>query len=429
MPPRESANLVADADEAPRDALTVLPLALPLALARRIWGAQPCDLRLRCREVARGWRDALAEPCLWTELDLTAAGGVVAHVTPALLLAAAARARGHLERLTVTYGGALKDELLAVATANASTLRLLCLQGDNFIVEDDLKSLVRAVPQQCVIEASVSFKDPRPLLLNSPPYQAVRLRALQTSENDVGLLPAAMAAHPSLRELTLIGSGRVSFASLDALVDAALTLRLHKLDFFNCAVDSTTALALPRLLQANDALLEFSLSYARQLLDAQLAPQLADALHSNHTLTSLTLENVDFWHDADAAAELFGALIGHASLTSILLSLNRTDGGAGAVAGALYGALVAANAPLRMLDLMHNMLGDANLGPLVDALPRNTHLRELRCRGNAMSAAFMRERLMPALAANASLQKLDSGFAEANAFVAVRARAAAGARS
>ena len=72
MPPRCSAHPGATVDAELRDALTVLPLALPHALAQRIWRSLPCDARLRCREVCPAWRDALAEPRLWTELDLTA---------------------------------------------------------------------------------------------------------------------------------------------------------------------------------------------------------------------------------------------------------------------------------------------------------------------------------------------------------------------
>ena len=75
-------------------ALTVLPPSLPHELALRVCGALPCDTRLRSREVCRAWRDALAEPRLWTEVDLTPASGVTARLTPALLLAAAARASG-----------------------------------------------------------------------------------------------------------------------------------------------------------------------------------------------------------------------------------------------------------------------------------------------------------------------------------------------
>ena len=80
---QRSATPSADADETPRDALTVLPLALPHTLTLRIWGALPCDVRLRCREVCPAWRDALAEPRLWSEVDLTETSGIVARVTPA----------------------------------------------------------------------------------------------------------------------------------------------------------------------------------------------------------------------------------------------------------------------------------------------------------------------------------------------------------
>ena len=117
MPPRRSARLAARAtDVGPRDALTVLPLALPHALATRIWKSLPCDVRMRCREVARGWRDALAEPRRGVDLDLTAASGVVARVTPALLLAAAARAGGCLERLSLTYDRELQAALMVMVT-------------------------------------------------------------------------------------------------------------------------------------------------------------------------------------------------------------------------------------------------------------------------------------------------------------------------
>ena len=62
----------------------------------------------------------------------------------------------------------------------------------------------------------------------------------------------------------------------------------------------------------------------------------------------------------------------------------------------------------------------------MDALPRNSHLQELDCSDNPrMSDAFVRDRLMPALAANTSLQKLNSSSDEANQFIAARTAAAA----
>ncbi len=65
---------------------------------------------------------------------------------------------------------------------------------------------------------------------------------------------------------------------------------------------------------------------------------------------------------------------------------------------------MAANAPsLEELNIVECSLGDAGLGPLVDALASNTHLHTLRCFGNAWSDAFMHERLLPATRSNPSL--------------------------
>jgi hypothetical protein len=88
------------------------------------------------------------------------------------------------------------------------------------------------------------------------------------------------------------------------------------------------------------------------------------------------------------------------------LGLNRAGANFAACAAAL-GALVAANAPaLEEINLTYCYLGDAGLGPLVDALPHNTHLRTLNCQYNGISAAFARRRLLPAVRANTSLRKL-----------------------
>jgi hypothetical protein len=77
------------------------------------------------------------------------------------------------------------------------------------------------------------------------------------------------------------------------------------------------------------------------------------------------------------------------------------------------GALVTANAPaLRTLDVARCLLGDVGMAALVDALPHNTHLRTLKCAYNDLTEAFARNRLLPALQANASLRKLDLGIAE-----------------
>ena len=267
------------------------------------------------------------------------------------------------------------------------------------------------------------------MLRNEDPFQALRLRSLYVlghfmSANDGARLAVELAAHPWLRKLELVSTPFLALGTLAALVDAALALRLTRLALDECPLRPESAVALSRLLHDGDALRELSLSGGR-LLDAHAAALLADALRSNRTLTALALNGVDLWRHIDATSVLFGALVGHASLTSIFLQGNF-DGVAAAAAGTLLGALMTADSRLRVLDISRlNDLGDAGLGPLVDALPRNTHLRELRCSFNAMSAEFARNRLMPALAANTSPQKLDSGNDEADAFIKTRTAAAA----
>ena len=217
-------------------------------------------------------------------------------------------------------------------------------------------------------------------------------------------------------------------AAFDAVVDVAVTLRLTRLELFSCRVSPASIVALQRLLQVSDALRELVWSSAR-LHDTNVVPILTESLRSNRSLTSLSLKNASLWRNVDAAAALFGTLTGHAGLTSIAVSSNNAaEAGAAAAAGALLGALVAADAPqLCVLDISYNELGDIGLAPLVDALPHNTHLRELQCDRNAMSAEFARDRLMPALAANTGLRVLASLNAEADAFISARTAAMAAA--
>ena len=58
------------------------------------------------------------------------------------------------------------------------------------------------------------------------------------------------------------------------------------------------------------------------------------------------------------------------------------------------------------MALPYSALSDAGLGPLFFALPRNTHLRELRCWATGMSQAFARELVLPAEHVNTSLRLL-----------------------
>ena len=108
-------------------------------LVALIFQLVPVDSRLRCREVCRSWCAFLADPRLWRVCNLSAASGVVAERTPALLYAAAERAQGALEELDVTGWRGLfavevveeeeeedkLDTLLPVLHSNAGSLRVL----------------------------------------------------------------------------------------------------------------------------------------------------------------------------------------------------------------------------------------------------------------------------------------------------------------
>ncbi len=119
------------------------------------------------------------------------------------------------------------------------------------------------------------------------------------------------------------------------------------------------------------------------------------------------LSDMDFFHEKSPHAALLRCLVDHATLQQLLLPRNSVRGDAQrAAAGAALGALdrrgecACAAAP----GLSTCFLQDAGLAPLLAALPANTHLSVLRCAGNACSAAFARDSLLPLV--RASLREL-----------------------
>jgi hypothetical protein len=220
-----------------------------------------------------------------------------------------------------------------------------------------------------------------------------------------------LPTHTWLAGLQLIGAPVNVPAALDVVVDAALQLRLTYLKLCNGDLSPASAPALARVL-GGTALRTLSLcghhTALVDLLDGPAALLLGNALRANTTLTEATFTCVNIFRNAATAAALLGSLTAHPSLRKLDISDNNADGLAApvvAAAGAALAALVAANAPaLHELHMQYCRLGDAGLGPLVDALPQNTHLRSLECRMNHLSEAFKRDRLLPAVRANAWLQ-------------------------
>ncbi len=225
---------------------------------------------------------------------------------------------------------------------------------------------------------------------------------------------------------------------LDAFVDAARALPLLRtVKLFDCRLSSpASAPALARLLGSGTLVTKLSIQNdGRALGDAPAAALLGDALRANATLTSLTLERTQLWADHAAAAALLGALTGHASLRKLgIVSDWRLSEEDRLHAGMLLGALVATDAPaLTALDVTASGLCDAGLHPLFEALPANSHLRELNFSDIPITDAFGRDVLLPAVRANASLRTLitfwleppSAAAREAEALVSSRGKAVA----
>jgi hypothetical protein len=405
--------------------------ALPLALVRHILSLLPVDCRLLCAGVCRSWRAALEDTSLWLRLDLSASGvSPVCVVTDKLLRAAAARAGGQLQSLDVSDCTRLaSDAVVAVATANAGTLRELHMIGVGWrrtLLAFALEKLLRAAPRLAVCEADVLCREvamARRLLRNEPPFAPLRLRtfafdceqAQNLDEAAVVALAADAASQVHLRRLKLSHTPLDTAAALDSVVDAALTRRLTSVTLQECYLSPASVPALVRLI-GGGALAELHTrgSHVWQhnvLLDVPAAVALGNALRASSTLTALSLRASNLWREPAAATALFGALTGHSRLRSLNVSGNQVDEASRDRAGAWIAALLAANAPaLLELDVGGCSLLDTGLRPLLEALPANTHLRSLACSGNWLTDDFTRDALLPAVRASSSLRELKTGL-------------------
>jgi hypothetical protein len=422
--------------------------ALPPTAVREILRRLPADQRARAACVCRAWREVVADPALWTVLDFKAASGARVRLTPERLLAAAARAQGRLEVLNVPDDSALFPALLAVATANATLRELSTLTVDKYewydgeiqgdLGVDDLQALLLAAPALQVLGASVrcTLAIGHRLLRREPPFGPVRLRELEVvckfADRDIAALAADLTrqTHP-LDAFCLTCSEDLLLTpdELDSVVTAALAIRLPRLDLNDCHLTPEAVPALCRLLSsvALTALHIFHFHSLSLLLDDASAVLLGEALHANRTLTSLSL--CDVLSNGRDTAVLLLSLVGHASIRA-LTCISEASGNPDMVdehdpvlIGMCMRALIAADSPaLKSLNVSMSHLGDAGLGPLCDALPRNTHLRNLRIQSNGMSAAFAAQRLLPAVRANRSLRLLEADAVADDAMQLVNAR-------
>jgi hypothetical protein len=418
--------------------------ALPHALAVAVFERLTPEEQARCATVCRAWRSALQQSSLWLRLDLSRADGGLRHVSAAALKAAAGRASGQLQSMDLSRcSGVTRKNLIAAVAANAGALRELRLCHGlrhrwAFLNTDCVAAMLRAAPLLRVLDCDVACdaSDAQRLLRNEAPFGPLRVRLLcadfgfgfNDDGNAMQTLLADAAVHESLTGLRLKHAPLQQAGALDEVVDTVVARQLACFALSNCdlvapAAWATWAPALARVI--NDGVLTtLAVEQGAFRLDYPAATLVADALRGNTTLTSFSLSELSCsLNPQHIPRKLVRALVAHRSLRS--LSLNLSYQRCGASWRVALGALVRANSVLEELLLLDTTLGDWGLGPLLDALPANTRLRTLGICSLFMSAAFARQRLLPAIQTNTSLRLLtiQPPFAPADAAEAlVRSR-------
>jgi hypothetical protein len=417
--------------------------SLPLPLARLVFLALPPDARGRASCVCRAWRDVLAEPSLWTRLDMSIASGFYWDRGWAVLRGALGRAPGQLRDLVVPEYDRGQHLLLPVLRANAGSLRelhlfVVCALDDSqneafsetiwfsqeFPIVEDIEAAAPLLQVLTAKEVCCTMGNAVRMLRAEPPFATLQLRGeLIVQVGLVGFMEgfnpfisalADITLLPSLLRLCVLHADTAQPDVTTALVDAALARRLRELRLDKCTPPAAAPLA--RLLASNGSLKVLKFcgwddNNTPPLFDATGAALVADALRVNTTLTELHMVCKDLCRDMRAAVAVLGALVGHVSLRKFTVAGDNPTEENSSTFGDALAAIIAADAPvLRVLNLSGNLLLDAGLAPIMEALTHNHHLCELDVSDNEVSEAFERERLLPAVRANTSLRKFRCAY-------------------
>ena len=432
-------------EEESRLAASVLP-PLSSDVLELIFLLVPCDSRLRCREVSRGWRAFLERTRLWEVCSLSPSSGVVARSMPALLRAASLRAGGQLRVLDLRvcsdfeYNKSAATALAVVATENASCLKELRInthqQGDytSYQLTEATDILLAAAPL-CTLHADVSavISVALRMLRNEAPYERLRISEIKIlEEGPGGQVPAlcdAASKHPSLISIWFQECA-MDDAALDALAsNAVLMTKLRYLSFMECGLNAQKLPSLTRLLSAS-SLDTLCLNNDAGLCTGPALPAFCSVLRACR-LTRLELFGLDLFASLADGLSVLAACTAHPTLQSIEVAWNAVDDLEKSIAaGFVLAALVSCNPALETLDVFGCDLGSEGFTPLFEAVSRSLTLRKLDCSNEEFSAAFVRNVVLPAVQANTSLRTLvlerNDGVPEIKTAMAlVKARTAA----
>ena len=442
----------------PEAAHAVLP-PLPTTCVLDILARLNPGERLLSMQVSHGWRAAVCAPGVWRCVDLTPSV-FPGHVSEHFLRAVVAKAVGHVHTLRLHVGtyeedGAKQHVAVSAAVKLCPTLRTLELLSEPFCGASGCFSVhtvdevLAAAPNlvSFAVDVSATTDKLHAMLCNEGRYACLRMRCLSChhphgvvpsradADACVATLVADLRRHPSLRELSL--ESTLADASLEGLVEAVTAAGLEGVDLRRASPLPFFAPPLTRLLRDSRRLVYLSIDglyggVAGLLADDTVGP-FAAALRSNTWLTRLELTNICLWDVVGRGAAVVAALVDHHSIALINLDYNRVLPADHVAVGNALAQLVAANAPaLARLSIRHMALGEGGLRPLLAALSRNTHLRQLGCGGwdnDDIGKRFVLSTLVPAVKANASLRRLWAGPHGGPAVKLVAARAAANGNS
>jgi hypothetical protein len=346
----------------------------------------PADTRARLACTRKSLRDAEPLRNSFLRLDLSRRSSVSTDVTDALLRGIAALARGALELLDVRghAEAVTRDALHDVITANLASLR------EVYISDEAAPDDVNPEPSGSVSKMAAALEA---LVARAP-----LLRTLQAS----GLSVDADSAVRLLRTTAQPGAMRISDVRIAQHLDmeARRTVLAAMVELTFAIITGHPA---PPLRVEHPVL--------------RVALRKDDSESVLHVSGGLELFDGALW------AALLRALVAHPTLEWLTCGaegIPAIDAVEGPQLAAALGTLVAANALLHHLELQELpfKLTDAFARPLVSALAANTHLRALdwtsrESPDDALSDAFLRDELLPAVAACASLRDLWIRLADA----------------
>jgi len=421
------------------------PKPLPIELVHVILRLLPLEQRLRAREVCRDWRLFLEDGSFWTHVHLGVGCGVTPrllnprflsdqHRSEALLRAACVRAKGGLQSVDLSgvdvkcrAGPFVPQWAQALSAANKANLRDLV--APHMLARlAHMTLLCRALPL-CRVRGSVECNvvESLPVLRREPPFTLLTLDKLIVFGGDgegelsVLLLASAISVYKGMEKLHIYDVRLTVGFIVDAVVDAAIAAGIREIFFLGCRLNPPALPALTRLLQSPGfERLKIS-NNGWTIFEGLALPAFCETLRNSKSLTALELDGVNLWDDLEVLSELFAALEGLPTLQKLKLRRNRTDE-APRIAASLWAVderldelqravgkylarLIVRSNSLRSLKLKDNLLGEAGMTPIFQALNGSRTLSELSLH-EGISADFTRDVVLPAVRANTSLRTL-----------------------